>query len=356
VSHRALTTPSVTLVAGGLAAALMLAWALAGDAAAVRRPTTDPEALDLLRETATAARRTPYEGVQIRTTWNAAGATTSAVQVAHAPEAELVSLHGSSLGAQHESPAGDGAAPVPGGLAGFTPATLDLLARNYVVLRTGDDRLCGRTAQVVEARRIDGSTAGRFWIDAQTGLMLQRELLDHRGRTVSSAGFKEVQIAWPRARNAGISGTPGMATAPWQDRLVDGELVTLREQGWVLPAALPGGFALQEARRSTGRREPVLHLSYSDGLAALSVFIQRGTLNARRLAGWWRAGDEPGVYRRESRQRWAVWESRGYVYTVLTDAPQGTADAVIAGLPHGDPGFWGRLEQGLARLGSWVSP
>ena len=70
---------------------------------------------------------------------------------------------------------------------------LDLLARNYAVVRAGEGQVCGRPTTVIEARRPDGTAAGRFHIDKATGLMLRRELLDQQGREVNLTFFTEIR-------------------------------------------------------------------------------------------------------------------------------------------------------------------
>jgi sigma-E factor negative regulatory protein RseB len=122
-----------------------------------------------------------------------------------------------------------------------------------------------------------------------------------------------------------------------------------------VPESLPGHLELYDARRAD--HGGVVHLVYSDGLSAVSLFIQRGALDERKITRWQKK-DTGGrtVYEHNALRRWAVWNSDEYVYTVLADAPQGTADAVIAALPHGTPGFWGRLGRGLKRLGSGLNP
>ncbi|REE95904.1 sigma-E factor regulatory protein RseB domain-containing protein [Thermomonospora umbrina] len=347
-----------TWVVGGLATAVFIAWALAGDACAIRRADSDPEALELLRDTAAAARRTPYQGTQVRTMLTTGGPARTVVKVAHSTGGSPgAATRGTSVaGVAPSTPAAPEAFPAaavaPGGtLSGFTPGMLALLTRNYAVVRADDGTVCGRRARVVEARRGDGSAAGRFWIDAETGLMLHRELIDDGGTVVSAAGFSELRISAPRIPMS----APSAVAAPWRS-LAAAEIGALRERGWRLPRALPGGLSLVNVRLSGPAGGPV-HLSYSDGLAAVSVFVQRGRLNVRRLAGWRRtvSAGRP-VFRRESRGRWALWAGDGYVYTVLTDAPQVTADGVVSALPHGDTGFWGRLRRGASRIGTWANP
>jgi negative regulator of sigma E activity len=369
--------PSAALLAGGLAATLALAGALTGDACAARRVASDPEAVRLLEAATRAANRVPYEGTQFLTTWSGKGSTTSLVRVAHTPGAGTYfdadepvqrgtapsssrTVAGATTGRtyQADSSAGRGA------LIGFTTEMLALLTRNYSLVRAADASVCGRRARVIEARRGDGTAAGRFWVDSETGLMLHRELLDAGGRSVAATGFRELRIARPArdtrvslrgGRSVGESTVPVITAAPWDDRLEPGELGALRRSGWRIPDALPGHFRLYDARREAD----TVHLSYTDGLAAVSVFVQRGgAVDRTRLNGWQRTGDDgKTVFRRDSLQHWAVWSGDGYVYTVLTDAPQGTADTVIDALPEGaGPHFWGRMGRGARRLGSWVNP
>ncbi|MGC4954392.1 MucB/RseB C-terminal domain-containing protein [Actinomadura citrea] len=356
------------VLAGGLAGALALAGALTGDPAPVRRTRTDPGALGLLRGAADAARRVPYEGRRFLTTRGGGRAATSRVVVSHTPGAGIRYRSGTTgEGYRPESAAGD--------TTGFTPATLALLTRNYAVVRAADASICGRPARVVEARRADGSPAGRFWIDRDTGLMLHRELIDAAGRPVITTGFTEISftaspvepsplgrpLGGPSRFPGASAGSPvettgaRAAAGAWGEKLDGAGLAGLRGSGWPVPKDLPGRLTLHEARREHGGG--TLHLSYSDGLAAVSVFVQRGGLDERGMAGWQRTVRRGRtVYRRESLRRWAVSGGNGYVYTVVTDAPQSTATTVALNMPRDSAPFWTRLSRGARRLTSAANP
>ncbi|WUH97326.1 MucB/RseB C-terminal domain-containing protein [Spirillospora sp. NBC_00431] len=355
-----------TVLVCGLAGALVLGAALAGDPAAARRVRSDPGAVGLLRAAADAARRVPYEGRRFLTTWSRSRSSTSRVAVSHTPGGGLRYRSGSGTGAG----SGEGYRPdsAAGDPTGFTPATLDLLTRNYSVVRGADSAVCGRSARVVEARREDGSPAGRFWIDSETGLMLYRELIDATGRPVVATGFSEISYAVPaqvpapyalgvpRGGAARFPATGGQGTAAvWGDRLDGAALATLRDHGWPVPKVLPGRLTLHDARRDTAGG--AVHLSYSDGLAAVSVFVQPGAIDERGLPGWQKTVRRGRtIFHRESLRRWAVSAGNGYVYTVLTDAPQSTADTVAASLPHDTTSFWTRVSRGARRLAGTVNP
>jgi hypothetical protein len=404
----------------GLAGAVAVTAVLATDARKDRSARNDPEAVRLLRAAADAALRVRYEGSQFLTTWSGSETATQRIRVEHAPgdgtyfspetgAPPAPTSRGASGGAAESAPGardipvGDGGfesqtrpgtvrtyqpdnLPVWNGAVGFTSEILGLLIRNYRVVRGPQAAICGRDARVVEARRADGSTAGRFWIDSETGLMLHRELMDARGRAVSSTGFSRLRVAGDTSGGEPMTmtatqpperrrGAAASAAVPWADRLDGTELAVLRDQGWPVPGDLPGRLTLYDARRpasgqrtdpKTGRRagrKPeavpggIVHLSYSDGLAAVSVFVQRGTLDESRFKGWRRmTARGRTVFRRDSLQHWAVWARDGYVYTVLTDAPPETTDTVVQALPPGEDALRARMGRGFRRLLSWVNP
>ncbi|MBB4773444.1 MucB/RseB C-terminal domain-containing protein [Actinomadura livida] len=353
-----------SVLACGLAGALALAAALAGEPAAARDVRSDPRAVALLRAAADAASRVPYQGRRFLTTASRSRSMTSRVSVAHTPGDGIRYRSGTAQrGYRPESAAGD--------TTGFTPETLALLTRNYSVVRAEDSAVCGRRARVVEARRADGSPAGRFWIDAETGLMLHRELIDATGRAVVMTGFTEISFTEPPPEPAvldgprnGLARFPGRggtrsggeeAAAQWGDELDRADLDGLRELGWPVPDDLPGRLTLHDARRDAGGG--TVHLSYSDGLAAVSVFVQPGRLDEAAMDGWQKTVRRGRtVYRAGSLRHWAVSADDGYVVTVLTDAPQSTAEAVAAHLPREADPFWSRLSRGARRLTAAANP
>jgi sigma-E factor negative regulatory protein RseB len=384
-----------TVLVCGVAGAVAVAVALAGDVHRSQRARNDPEAIRLLRTAAGAALRVQYQGTQFLTTWSGSSQATQRVRVEHTPgDGTYFDLDTSVPAGGARSRPGTGASrtyqpdslPVWNGAVGFTSEILGLLIRNYRVVRGPAAAVCGRKARVVEARRADGSTAGRFWIDTETGLMLHRELMDAGGHAVSTTGFSELRVSGGAGLNEPQTLTtapsPGATSSavPWEDRLEGRDLAVLRDRGWPVPGALPGRLTLYDARRPGKAQKPdpheqavhapgpkdrdrddtdddIVHLSYSDGLAAVSVFVQRGALDESRFSGWRRTTDGGRtVFRRDSLRHWAVWAKDGYVYTVLTDAPPETTDSVVNALPPDEDALRARMGRGFRRLVSWVNP
>jgi MucB/RseB N-terminal domain len=345
-------------MAGSVATALLMLWFVtAGDTASAAWQRSDPDALRLLSDAAGAAQRTPFQGVQFVVAWSRSGSgTTSLVDVTHTPGRGTEMQVQRTTADQGETmfEADDPGRP-RGGLAGYTPKMLDLLSRNYAVVHAGDGTVCGRAAYIVEARRGDGTAAGRFYIDEGTGMLLRRELLDQQGREVDLTMFTELKLSDPAPVVQQVA-AQATVEVPWAHELAQADLGALRGRGWPIDATLPGGLSLFDARQLDGH-DSVVHLGYTDGLSVVSVFVQRGVLDRRSVAGWQlttRSGR--GVYVRDTVQQQVIWASRGYVYTIVADAPPETVDAAVAALPHGEPGFWTRLHTGLDRLTSWADP
>lgn len=312
-------------------------------------PSTAPvgpaelRAVNLLRRAAVAGRDHAYSGTQFVTSWSAAGTSSVIVNLQHLPgRGVLVRLSGARASDTVDDPVA----------AALDPRALAVLERHYSLSVAQHTSPCaGRTAQVVEARPRGGSgLAGRFWLDQLTGLVLRRELYDRRGRTVLAAAYVDVEMSVPRPWT-GPSKIPagGTGSALSADQVAD-----LRGAGWQVPERLAAGLELFDAHR----RDGVLHLSYTDGLFALSMFSQPGRLDPQSIKGWQpvrlagtAAWTRPGLSRR------VVWSGGGWVHTAVADAPDSVVAAAVGAFAAGPhESFRHRIGRGLHRMGSWLDP
>ncbi len=240
----------------------------------------------------------------------------------------------------------------PEGIMTMTSQMVALLAENYQVFLAGRGQVDGRPAQEIVLRHRDGRLAARFWLDNATKLPLRRETFDARARMVSEDVFVSLKLGSPAA-----TAVPRTASVPGGKPLAAAQLNRLRAAGWPLPAQLPGQLSLVRASETGGSSDVVVDLAYSDGLFVISLFVQRGHLPAQ-LSGWSQValrGDR--VYAAGRDQRSVAWSARGFVYTLIADAPDQTLDQAVGALPHnGGPGFFGRMGRGLGRLVSWLDP
>ena len=352
-------------VAGPAAPVALLALLLstATGAAPARLPVSwaegaasDARALQLLERAGQAPDTVAYHGVQFVSAWSEHGSTSLIVEVDHRP-GRGTTVH---TGATMENPAADTFLPADGtepSVIGVGTA-LQRLASNYTILLAGRHSVSGRPADVVEARWPGSAQpAARFWLDAATGLVLRREVYDEQGRTTRASAFVEIVVGNPAAGSAHLP--PAMPRA-WSNTVDYSDRATMSTQGWHCPDQLPGALDLVDARRGGGPGAPILHLSYSNGLSAVSLFEQRGRLDAANLDGY-RLQEQDGraVYVQDGMPQRVVWSAQGTVFTLVADAPASTVDQVVAALPHDpveDGGRWDRLGRGFERVASWFNP
>jgi sigma-E factor negative regulatory protein RseB len=331
--------------------------ASAGSAAPASASPDRDGGITLLHQAVGADEAVPYRGVRMICWWGPRGTTTVVENVAHQPGSGTL-LQMAGTGAQPAAAAYVPDTPgirQPGTPLGVTDEALGLLAANYRVVQDGTGSAGGRPAEIVEARRGDGTVAARFWLDQATKMPLRRELFDRNSRMINEDAFIDLEVG--RSAVGGVLDGQAAPSRPWSDELASTDLARLRASGWPLPGRLPGGLSLFEARQTVTASGTVLQLGYSDGVSGVSLFIQRGGL-PRTLAGYQKAlMDGHAVYVRDSAQQLLTWAGRGHVYTVIADAPAGTVDAVVGALPHDPaPGFWKRISRGFTRLASWADP
>lgn len=394
-----ITVPAVTAVCTALlhgsvehqehtvvtAAGVESAAAMAAATAPTPRPAAKPKGkgMRLLTQAAAASLATSYQGVELVSRSGVDGTSTVMSNVWHRAGG-LTLMRTSSVGASPQDSAElsyDSNGQDPDGVFGVTKSMVSLLAAHYSVRYSGLDSIAGRSALVVAVHRADGSIAARFWLDKVTMVPLGREEYDPSATLISDDLFVDVKFgsaaipgqysdvvsdeppvpvsnitamkAAAAIRMVNQLGAPGpKAVKPsWRVLPATPTLITsLRGKGWSLPVVLPGGLSLYSAAASGS----VVDLGYSDGLFAVSLFVQPGNL----------AGVMPGAQRLAvnghivySFGHGIMWSGHGFVYTVLADAPPQTVAAAVATLPHDSPpGFWRRLGRGLGRLASMVNP
>ncbi|MEW6164367.1 MAG: MucB/RseB C-terminal domain-containing protein [Pseudomonadota bacterium] len=160
------------------------------------------------------------------------------------------------------------------------PLSLAGLGNYYAIRKGGSARIAGFDSQTIRLEPRDGWRYGhQFWVEQQSGLLLKAELFDARGEMLESIAFTELRIGDPIDPDAlKPSHVPASGSKEgWQVR--QARLREIRDPAaWQFRAELPG-FRRQAAMvrsifdgKGENTRE-VLHWVFSDGLAALSVFI-----------------------------------------------------------------------------------
>ncbi|GAB4166040.1 MAG: MucB/RseB C-terminal domain-containing protein [Rhodocyclaceae bacterium] len=153
---------------------------------------------------------------------------------------------------------------------------MDRVARHYRVRVGTVDRVAGRDALVLLMEPRDQMRFGyRLWAERASGLLLKLRTVDEKGGTVEQFGFTEVQLGVPVAAEA-LASRFADKTASWHvynTRTVEG---IGADDPWTF-RFLPPGFVRSAGVRLRLREDnrEAMHYVFTDGMAAISVFIER---------------------------------------------------------------------------------
>lgn len=155
------------------------------------------------------------------------------------------------------------------------PPGLGSLGDHYTARRAGQERVAGLETQRV---RLDPRDVFRyaheFWIEPGSGLLLRAGLIDDRGEMLENLGFTQVRIADdidPSRLRPRYGSERSLRVQQVRTRDVKPE-----DEGWLFRQTLPGFRRVAAMRREASDTAPeALHVVYSDGLAAISVFIEK---------------------------------------------------------------------------------
>ncbi len=177
------------------------------------------------------------------------------------------------------------------------PENIDQLERSYSLNQLADDRIANHPTLVLDLTPNDKFRYGyRYWIDKNTGMLLRCDLVTENDTVVEQMMFTSLDYL------------PQTPLPPfdlkqfqyYEQKLLDEPEVKVEHSAplqWVVNE-LPEGFLLtqstmrysqlasvHDAADQKKRQLDLLHLVYSDGLASVSVFIEKNQRAAKHLQG-----------------------------------------------------------------------
>ncbi len=154
------------------------------------------------------------------------------------------------------------------------PQQLSSLSQNYFIQLGGTGRVANRPTQSVIIKPKDAYRYGyQLWADRETGLLLKAELADSNGKTIERFIFTQLNSGVP-VTAADLKPKSVENQSAW--RREEAETLVTSDSSWTV-AQLPPGFKLSAhlMRNVSTQKTPVEHLVFSDGLAAVSVFVEK---------------------------------------------------------------------------------
>ena len=155
------------------------------------------------------------------------------------------------------------------------PEQLSSLTEFYEIRKGESERIGGFDSQALVLEPKDAMRYGhKFWADTASGLLLKARVLGEHHQVVEQFSFTQVVI--------GASVTREMVQPSFITRFPEWRLdrfatnpISEVESGWTVKNSPPGFRKILEMRRTKqGNAVLVTHMVYSDGLAAVSVFIE----------------------------------------------------------------------------------
>jgi sigma-E factor negative regulatory protein RseB len=155
----------------------------------------------------------------------------------------------------------------------FFPALLadpvQPVQEGYFVKVKGKERVAGRECQQIQLEPKDQFRYGyRLCADIETGLLLRANMVRGREEVIEHFGFTEIRIGQLIIRDT-------LKSSFSNENWVRQSPPVAETSGWTVNALPPGFKKVVELKRTLpSRPDPVTQLLYSDGLTAVSVFIE----------------------------------------------------------------------------------
>jgi len=183
----------------------------------------------------------------------------------------------------------------------------DELARHYELKKGETGRVAGRETQIILLEPKDKLRYGyRLWADKATGLLLRVQTIDTKDDVIEQIAFTDISIG--HVSSASVkSSYPDIHGWHVENAVMqDADL-----SNWTVTDMLPGFKKIREIKRiiadspsvpgAPPKQRQVSQIVYSDGLAAISIFIepstesrtegtmQQGAMNilGKRLGNFW---------------------------------------------------------------------
>ena len=211
-------------------------------------------------------------------------------------------------------------------LASKLPEPIEKIADYYSFSVAGKDRVAGKSTWIINITPNDDFRYGyQLWVDEDSKLLMKSEISDGSGWPVEQILFTQLDI---------VDDIPTQLLKPaisgkdytWYDLAASELPVQATTSIWTV-REMPAGFNLTnyDKQAVSTNQVPMEHMIYSDGLAMVSVFVEK-------------INDEPDQLRGASRMGGVnafATISNGYQITAVGEVPQKTvqlmANSVVQG-------------------------
>jgi sigma-E factor negative regulatory protein RseB len=154
------------------------------------------------------------------------------------------------------------------------PENLQDLSEHYSLSSGEVERIAGRDSQAIALQPRDKLRYGRkLWADQKSGMLLKSQTFDVEGEMIEQFAFTQISIGG-KIDHEELKPRLLAKARVWHIENSGAVEANLAASGWTINSQLPGFKKVTEMKRTQGGSKEVGHVIYSDGLAAVSVFIE----------------------------------------------------------------------------------
>lgn len=169
------------------------------------------------------------------------------------------------------------------------PEQIQRLKENYNILQQEEDRVADYHAHTLLLQPKDTLRYTRkMWAHSESGLLLKAVVLDEHGKVIEQYAFSQLQIGGDIDCKWAVPGGKDAERLARRNHLspLPNKNLANVSSGWQVDGVPPGFEKILEmSRNMRDKKSPVVHIVYSDGLAALSVFVEQAADAAGYRAG-----------------------------------------------------------------------
>lgn len=154
------------------------------------------------------------------------------------------------------------------------PANLQDIGEYYEVTKGAVERIAGYECQSIVLQPRDRMRYGhKLWADTTTGMLLKSQTFNERNEVVEQFAFTQIAFGG-KIDHGQLKSRYLVKSRAWRVQTSGAVATSLAASGWSIKPELPGFKKVTEMKRTQGGSSEVGHVVYSDGLAAVSVFIE----------------------------------------------------------------------------------
>lgn len=189
------------------------------------------------------------------------------------------------------------------------PAQIGTLEEHYTISKGEITRVAGYECQAILLMPKDDLRYGyKLWADVPSGMLLKAVTLDESGKALEQFTFTQLAIGPVPLSEVRAPQAP----SSWHVEDADVMPLDLKTTGWSVSPDLPGFKKVIEVKRRIHESRQVEQVVYSDGLAAVSVFIELPPSGGKRQRMGLSSLGAINIYTREVAD---------HVVTVVGEAP-----------------------------------